>query len=134
MKHLQYTFKTSGTLETYAYNMCFQQNMAVRRVEHGIMGSRLCGGGEGEWQRAGGCAALGDRAQAVPAVEATTTVGWCDLAQRARHDSMCGRGEHAVAVERKVCGRHNREGGVREPRRSRSWSGVAVTRGFFNLR
>jgi hypothetical protein len=33
------------------------------------------------------------------------------------------RGEHAAAVERKAGGRHGREEGVREPRRSRSRSG-----------
>jgi nicotinamide mononucleotide (NMN) deamidase PncC len=31
LKHLQYTSKT---LETYTYNMCFQQNLTVRWAEH----------------------------------------------------------------------------------------------------
>ena len=35
-------------------------------------------------------------------------------------------GEHAVAVERKTGGRRGIEGGLREPRRSRSRSTVAV--------
>jgi hypothetical protein len=37
----------------------------------------------------------------------------------------------AVVVEKKASGRRGREGGVREPRRSRSQSAVAVMREFF---
>jgi hypothetical protein len=123
LKHLQHTSKT---FKTYAYNMCFQQNMAARRAEHGTAESRLCGrGGEGGWQWPGGCAVPGDRAYAVPVVEATTAVAWCGLARRA----CCG-GAGVAMVEMKA-GRHGREGGVREPRWSRSWSGVMVIRDFF---
>jgi hypothetical protein len=77
LKHFQHTFET---LETYACHMRFQQNLTARWAEHGTAGSQLCGrGGEG-WKQADGCEALGDRAHAVPAMEATTTVGWCGLA------------------------------------------------------
>jgi hypothetical protein len=34
LKHLQHTSKTYKTLETYACNIRFEQNMAVRRAEH----------------------------------------------------------------------------------------------------
>jgi hypothetical protein len=61
----------------------------------------------------------------VPVVEATAAVAWCGLARRAR----CG-GAGVATVEMKA-GRHGREGGVREPRRSRSWSRVMVIRDFF---
>jgi hypothetical protein len=98
--------------------MRFQQNMAVRRAKHGTAGSRLCGrAGQGGWQRTGGCASPGDRAYTVPTVEATTIVGWCRLAWRARRGGTvvgehATRGAVAAAVERKAGGRRGREGGV----------------------
>jgi hypothetical protein len=57
---------------------------------------------------------LGDRAHAV---EATAAVGWCGLAWRARR-SCAG----VAVMERKAGERHIREGDVREPLRSGSWS------------
>jgi hypothetical protein len=93
--------------------MRFQQNLAAKQAEHGTTGSQLCGcGGEG-WKQADGCAVPGDRAHAVPAVEATTAVRWCGLVQRARRG-----GAGATVVGRKAGRRRGREGGVEEPWRS----------------
>jgi hypothetical protein len=44
----------------------------------------------------------------MPAVDATIVIGWCGLKRRAHR-----RGAGAMAVERKVGGRHGREGGMR---------------------
>jgi hypothetical protein len=74
--------------------------------------------------------APGNRAHAVPALEATAAVGWCGHARRARRGGAVV-GEHAAAVERKASGRRGREGGVREPWRSRSRSPVVVMREYF---
>jgi hypothetical protein len=102
--------------------------MASTRAKHGTTGSRLCGrSGEGGWQRADDYAAPGDRAHAMPAVEATRVVGWCGLARQAHHVDV-----GVVAVERKAGGKRGREGGMREPLRSRSRSGVAVMHEFFS--
>jgi len=73
LKHLQYTFETSKTLETYACNMRFQQNLAARR-EHCTarsgyavaVGKEDDSGWAAAWPLVSGCAAPGDRAHAVP--------------------------------------------------------------------
>jgi hypothetical protein len=44
-----------------------------------------------------------DRVHAVPAMEATSTVRWCGLARRARHDGAVV-GEHVAAVVEKKAG------------------------------
>jgi hypothetical protein len=81
--------------------MRFQQNMAVRQAEHDTTGSQLCGhGGEGGWQRAGGCVAPGDRTHAAPAMEATIIVGWCSLV-RPCDFLICGDWRRAKGVDRK---------------------------------
>jgi hypothetical protein len=90
------------------------------------------------WPLVSGCATLDDRVHAVPAVEATSdsssqVVRPC-VATAPR---LCGRGgarrggAGTVMVERKAGGRCGREGGVREPRQSRSRSAIAVMRDFF---
>jgi hypothetical protein len=85
--------KTSETLETYACNMRFQQNMAVKRAEHGTAGSRLCGlGGEG-WQWA---------VVRAPAIGRTQCSWW---RQQQQSGGAASRGEHAVAVQARWRGR-----------------------------
>jgi hypothetical protein len=64
-------------------------------------------------QRAGGCVSPGDRAHAVPMVEATTVVGWCGLARQARHGSAVVE-EHATAVRAQRRWRGRPAGGVVE--------------------
>jgi hypothetical protein len=120
LKYLLHTSETSETLKTYACNMRFQQNMAVRRAEHSIAGSRLCDcGGEGGWQWAGSCAALGDRTWRQQQ-QSGGAVSYGEDVTAVRYR------EHAAAVERKAGGRRGREGGVREPRLSRSRSGCVI--------
>ena len=63
--------------------------MVARRAEHYIMGSGCAVAVEKEdgsgraavWPSVSGCTAPGDRAHAMPVVEATTAVGWCGLEQ-----------------------------------------------------
>jgi hypothetical protein len=67
----------------------------------------------------------------MPAVEATVIVGWCSLAYRARCGGVvvgehAARGAGAGAVERKAGGRRGREGGMCEPRQSRSRNGCVI--------
>jgi hypothetical protein len=65
----------------------------------------------------------GDRAHAVPTVEATTTVGWV-RPRAVRRQRLCGHGgarrggAGTEAVERKTDGRRGGEEGVREAQRS----------------
>jgi hypothetical protein len=49
MKHLQHTFETSKTLETYACNMCFQHNIYLLL---GRLEARRCGA---QCRRGGRC-------------------------------------------------------------------------------
>jgi hypothetical protein len=71
---MQHTSETSETLETYTFNMRFQQNLAARRAEHCTAGSG-CGivvekeDGSGRvtmWPPMSDYAAPGDRTHAVP--------------------------------------------------------------------
>jgi hypothetical protein len=74
LKHLQHTFEISETLETYACNIRFQQNLAVRQAKHCTSGSDCAvmvekedGSGRAATRPpVSSCTALGNRAHAVP--------------------------------------------------------------------
>jgi hypothetical protein len=74
-----------------------------------------------------------DRAHVMPMVKAIATVGWCGLAQQACHGGAVV-GEHTAAVQARRRCRGRPAGGVREPRRSQSRSGVVIMREFFLIR
>jgi hypothetical protein len=74
----------------------------------------------------GGCAAPGDRAHVLCAVEATIAVGWFGLVRRARH-ARCGRGGDGEEGQQKARYRGRRAGAATEPVAERM-------RDFFNLR
>ena len=89
MEYLQHTSETSLTLENIRLQHVVQQDMAARRVEHGTVGSGCAvavekedGSGQAVVRPlVSGCAASGDRAHMVPAVEVKAAVGWCGLAR-----------------------------------------------------
>jgi hypothetical protein len=100
---LQHISETSKTLETYACNMRFQQNLVGGRAEHCTAGSSFAVVVEKEddSRRAvtrplvRAAPPPGDRARAVPqrvvpAMEATTVVGWVRHCA-ARRQWLCGR-------------------------------------------
>jgi hypothetical protein len=66
--------------------------MAARRAKHGTTGSGYAftvekedgSGRTAVWPSVSSSIAPGDRVHAVPALEVTTTVGWCGHARRAR--------------------------------------------------